>query len=98
MDRGIRASTPERGQTLCTAKWCRSAVPYLFIYMNKYGTADRHQLPGDAVVLAVVAGAAPERAVLVVEHDRVDRPGGARVVLELVAAAIEVEPRPVRDG
>src|SRR5690554_644894 len=33
----------------------------------------RAPLPGDSVVLAVVARAAPERAVLVIEHDRVDR-------------------------
>src|SRR5437868_5212408 len=41
--------------------------------------------PGDAVVVAVVARAAPEAAVLAIEEDRVDRPGGALADLERVA-------------
>src|SRR5215212_11597233 len=40
----------------------------------------RRRLPPDSVVLAVIARPAPERAVRLVEHDGVDRPGGALLV------------------
>src|SRR5262249_26325349 len=53
-------------------------------------------LPGDAVVVAVVARAAPQRAVRLVEEDRVDRPGGARLDLEAVAHLAQLGAHPGR--
>src|SRR4029079_12858449 len=43
------------------------------------------RLPGDAVVLAEVARAAPQRAVRLVEVDRVDRARGAFPALEAIS-------------
>ena len=45
------------------------------------------ELPGDSVILAVVARAAPEASVLPVEEDGVDGTGGASVEVELVTHA-----------
>src|ERR1041384_2493035 len=54
------------------------------IAITAVGPAAR-ALPRDAVVVAVVARAAPQRAVRLVEEDRGDRPRGARLDLEAVA-------------
>ena len=54
------------------------------------------RLPADAVVLAVIARAAPERAVLRVDQDRVDRAGRAGFELRLVAAPDQFLRDPLR--
>src|SRR5690606_38061489 len=53
-------------------------------------------LPGDAVILAEVARAAPERAVHGIEHDRVDRPRGFLAHLDAIAHALELGHDPER--
>src|SRR5688572_190981 len=52
--------------------------------------------PGDPVVLAVITRSAPERPVLPVKEDRVDRAGGAVVELEPVAHCAQLVPDPRR--
>src|SRR5215467_2227034 len=50
----------------------------------------RAELPADPVVLAVIARAAPERTVLAVDEDGVDRARAALLELEPVAHAREL--------
>src|SRR3954471_19058914 len=53
-------------------------------------------LPGNAIVLTMVAGATPECAVLLIEVDGVDRARGARLEGHLVAHALQLAAYPGR--
>src|SRR5688500_10202749 len=55
-------------------------------------------LPGDAVVVAVVAGGAPEGAVLAIEQDGVHRPHGAFAETRHVAHVTQLLADPGRRG
>ena len=52
-------------------------------------------LPGDAIILAMIAGATPKGAVVPIEEDGIDGAGGALGKLQAISALAQVLTRPI---